>query len=80
MRVSKSEMMSFGPMNGAICAMRVPSGAVSSRLFKGFCGETSQMMRSSPSLTRAVSATWRWPSCAGLNEPPNRPIFMPGSR
>ena len=40
------------------------------RGFSGFCGETSQITRSSPRRRLAVSATWAWPSWAGLNEPP----------
>ena len=62
------------------CRMRSASGRAWAVSFSGFCGETSQITRSSPRRTRAVSATWAWPSWAGLNEPPSRPTLMPGSR
>ncbi len=60
--------------------MRALRGCVSWLDFSGFCGETSQINRSSPSRRSAVSATWAWPSCAGLNEPPYSPTFIPGDR
>src|SRR5690606_20127205 len=60
-------------------AIRSASGAVSREDFSGFCGETSQITRSSPSRSWAVSATWAWPSWAGLKEPPNSPTRMPGA-
>src|SRR5579862_3750083 len=59
-------------------ARRASSGTAAA--LSGFCGAASQITWSSPSRRRAVSATWAWPSCAGLNEPPNRPTRIPGSR
>src|SRR5690606_27677230 len=82
-RVSKSEMIMAGPTVAAAAraeAIRSAKGAVSWADFSGFCGETSQTSRSSPSRCMAVAATWAWPSWAGLNEPPNRPTFIPGAR
>src|ERR1700689_2216234 len=72
-------------MPGPVAHRRAPSmrearSAVPRPLLRGFCGETSQITRSSPSRTKAVCATWAWPSCAGLNDPPRRPTRMPGRR
>src|SRR5580704_12912104 len=60
--------------------MRVARSAVALALFSGFCGETSQITRSSPRRLSAVIAMCAWPSCAGLNDPPSRPTRMPGFR
>src|SRR5690349_17214411 len=51
-----------------------------SSLLSGFCGETSHHTSSSPSRLSASRLTWRWPSCAGLNEPPSRPMRRRVSR
>ena len=62
---------------GAICrarATRVASGSMPSSVFSGFCGETSHHTSSRPSRFSASRLIWRWPSCAGLNEPPSRPM------
>ena len=57
-------------------ATRCASVAMPRRGFSGFPGETSSHTWSSRSRRRASSATWRWPSCAGLNDPPNRPTRL----
>src|SRR6185437_16759233 len=72
-------------MPGPLASARAPAirwarSAVSWAALSGFCGETSQITRSSFSRRLAVSATWAWPSWAGLNEPPNSPTRIPGSR
>ena len=55
-------------------ARRVVKAPMSSRLFKGFCGETSHQTSLSPKRRKAARAIWRWPSWAGLKEPPIRPM------
>src|SRR5579872_4422366 len=42
--------------------------------FRGFCGETSHQTKSSRRRFIASMLTCRCPSCAGLNEPPRRPM------
>src|ERR1700744_1280031 len=61
-------------------AMRAERLALSAGDFSGFCGDTSQITLSRRRRFIAVSATWAWPSCAGLNEPPNRPTRIPRDR
>src|SRR5262252_1045283 len=61
-------------------ARRLASGSMPSSLLSGFCGETSHHTSSRPRRFRASRLTWRWPSCAGLNEPPSRPMRRRVSR
>ena len=49
------------------------SGAMPRLAFSGFCGETSHHTSSRSSRFSASRLIWRWPSWAGLNEPPSSP-------
>ena len=43
-------------------------------VLSGFCGDTSHHTSSRPRRRSACRLIWRWPACAGLNEPPSRPM------
>lgn len=55
-------------------ASRCANPAISSLDFSGFCGDTSHQTSSSRNLRRANCAINRCPSCAGLKDPPIKPI------
>ena len=65
--------------NAQLRPIRSLNGAMPATGLSGFCGATIHQTSSSP---RCSSASWlmnRWPSWAGLNEPPNRPIRRPAA-
>src|SRR4029453_2532445 len=66
-------MRGWRPMIWRARATRVASGSMPSSVLSGFCGETSHHTSSRSSRFSASRLMWRWPSCAGLNEPPKRP-------
>ena len=55
-------------------ASRMDSGAMSFPDFRGLPGDTSHHASSRSSARIAASVTPRWPRCAGLNDPPSRPV------
>ena len=67
------------PTRRRAACTRASSAARSACDLSGFPGVTSHQTRSRPSLVSAIRVTSAWPSCGGLNEPPSRPMRMPGS-
>ena len=72
--------MSVTRMRGCLAtrcaAFRLSSnGAVSRVLFSGFCGVSIHQTSSSRNRFKASSEMCLWPSWAGLNDPPSRPIL-----
>ena len=56
---------------------RSSKGVISSFDLRGFCGETSHHTQSRARRFRARLLIWRCPSCAGLKDPPSRPMRSP---
>ena len=61
-------------------ARRSAKGAMPATGFSGFCGDTSHQTSSSSSRLSASRLICRCPPCAGLNEPPSRPMRRPQPR
>ncbi len=59
------------------CCSRSANGAMPARGFSGFCGDTSHHTSSRSSRRNAKRLICRCPPCAGLNDPPRRPMRRP---
>jgi len=78
-RLSRSVTTMPGAFAWRSTAVNLRARGSDAWFLRGFCGETSHQMRSSPRRFMAVLAKWEWPECGGSKLPPNRPIFIPGS-
>ncbi len=65
--------------NGGPQSRRSLNGAMPATGLSGFCGATIHQTSSRPRCSRASRLMNRWPSWAGLNEPPSRPIRRPAA-